>query len=979
MYEIYGYPYGNPDAELLIYQPGNVRGMVFSPKLTREVSKGGSLTFTMPREHPQYEMLQKMSTVVQVRQDGKETWRGRIFSHEADWYNNRAVYCEGALSFFNDSCVTPFNYEGTLKQFLQHLLDVHNAQVGQKMKQFELGIVTAALGNVVVHFGDADKYGVGEDYGKIWNILDKMVLKVFGGYFYCTFNADTGYNVLNYCDQAVEEKRMSAQKIEYGVNLLNLTEKTDTNNLYTRIYPVGNKHTVKKTAWYYKLMWWKDHSHDYDEDHEERWGIMETDTATIKKYLPAGYTYNLTEGYIEHTEAVKKFGVIARIVEFDTDSANDTFAAGVQALQQNHTMVTSYVINAVDLVDAGEATDRLTFACYAHILSAPHSVDAVMLCSKLVEPLDHSEKKEFTFGMTRRTLTDRHVEYLGKTNLLDESSSAAEKYAQNLLDQLFAYKRETNAKLGDISNNLTSAIKRMGDLQDQIDDNITSWFYEGKPTTTNEPASSWATETVKRQHIGDLYYDKKTGLGYRWVIDTETGVYSWTLIRDTGVAKALADAAAAQSTADSKVRCFISTPTPPYDRGDIWMQGDGGDIMRCQTLRYVGEKYNADDWVKASKYTDDTLAKTVEGNLAEATKKIAGLQTQMDGKVETWYYSAEPTTSNAPASSWKDDATRKLHIGDLYYNLSNGRCYHWTQNGSSWRWELVRDADIQEALTAAARAQAAADGKIRCFTATPVPPYDVGDLWVQGTSGDIMRCKTTRASGSYNASDWVKASKYTDDTAANEAKNDAAEAAKTATNFLEFNQTEGLIVRHESLSGKRVQISNDGVKVLNGSSMVNIKSDSISITDGNGSCSINSGAITFHGIRNTKIVDITDGNTQSYGGVWFGWDLSNYASIVLTYESYTDDSWWSHDGATGYVSAVLPVNGETFTIAMPWNTPHFRTVTVHKNGIQFGGGVQRASKYELGIGSSFKLEKPWTAGWIANDSVCVPKAIYGLM
>lgn len=827
MYEIYGYPYGNPDAELLIYQPGNVRGTVFGPKLTREVSKGGSLIFTMPREHPQYEMLQKMSTVVQVRQDGKETWRGRIFSHEADWYNNRAVYCEGALSFFNDSCVTPFNYEGTLKQFLRHLIDVHNAQVAQKMKMFELGTVTAALGDVVVHFGDADKYGVGEDYGKIWDILDKMVLKVFGGYFYCTFNADTGYNVLNYCDQAVEEKRMSAQKIEYGVNLLNLTEKTDTNNLYTRIYPVGNKHTVKKTAWYYKLMWWKDHSHDYDEDHEERWGIMETDTATIKKYLPAGYTYNLTEGYIEHTEAVKKFGVIARIVEFDTDSANDTFAAGVQALQQNHTMVTSYVINAVDLVDAGEATDRLTFACYAHILSVPHSVDAVMLCSKLVEPLDHPEKKEFTFGMTRRTLTDRHVEYLGKTNLLDESSSAAEKYAQNLLDQLFAYKRETNAKLGDISNNLTSAIKRMGDLQDQIDDNITSWFYEGKPTTTNKPASSWTTETVKRQHIGDLYYDKKTGLGYRWVIDTETGVYSWTLIRDTGVAKALADAAAAQSAADSKVRCFVTTPTPPYDRGDIWMQGDGGDIMRCQTDRGSGS-YNAGDWVRASKYTDDTAA-----NAAQNT--------------------------------------------------------------------------------------------------------------------------------------------------ANQAKKDAAEAAKTATNFLEFNQTDGLIVRHESLPGKRVQISNDGVKVLNGSSMVNIKSDSISITDGNGSCSINSGAITFHGIRNTKIVDITDGNTQSYGGVWFGWDLSNYASIVLTYESYTDDSWWSHDGATGYVSTVLPVNGETFTIAMPWNTPHFRTVTVHKNGIQFGGGVQRASKYELGIGSSFKLEKPWTAGWIANDSVCVPKAIYGLM
>lgn len=826
MYEIYGYPYGNPDAELLIYQPGNKNGTVLSPKLTREVSKGGSLTFTMTREHPMYEMLQKMSTVVVVKQDGKETWRGRIFSHEADWYNNRAVYCEGALSFFNDSCVTPFNYEGTLKEFLQHLIDVHNAQVGQKMKMFELGTVTAALGDQVVHFGDADQYGVGEDYGKCWDIIDKLVLKVFGGYAYCTFDAATGYNVLNYCDQAVEEKRVTAQKIEYGVNLLDLTEKTDTNGLYTRIYPVGNKHTVKETRWKYKFKWLPGGLGKYTDEHEERYGIMDTDSATIQQYLPqSGYRYDLEDGYIENTDAVKKFGVIARIVEFDADSANDTFAAGVQALQQNHLMVTSYTIKAVDLVDAGEATERLTFACYAHILSAPHSVDSIMLCSRLTEPLDHPEKKEYSFGMTRRTLTDRHVENLGKTNLLDESNAASEKYAENLLNQLFAYKRDTNAKLGDISSDLTAAVKKMGDLQNQIDDNITSWFYEGVPTASNAPAKDWTTDTAKKQHVGDLYYDKKTGLGYRWVADGSA--YTWTLIRDTGVAKALADAAAAQSAADSKVRCFISTPTPPYDRGDIWMQGDSGDILRCQTDRGSGS-YNAGDWVRASKYTDDTAA-----NAAQNT--------------------------------------------------------------------------------------------------------------------------------------------------ANQAKNDAAEAAKTATNFLEFNQTDGLIVRHESLPGKRVQITNDGVKVLNNSSMVNIKSDSISITDGNGSCTINSGQITFHGIRNTKIADITDADTQSYGGVWFGFDLSNYSSIILTYESYTDDSWWSRDGATGYVSVVLPVNGETFTIVMPWNTPHFRTVRVQKNGIQFGGGVQRKSNYNLGLIKSFDLETPWKAGWKANDRVCVPKSIYGLM
>lgn len=830
MYEIYAYPYGNPDAELLIYQPGNAEALVLSPKLTREVSKGGSLTFTMTREHPQYEMLQKMSTVVAVHQDGKEIWRGRILNHEADWYNNRAVYCEGALSYFNDSCVTPFNYDGTLKQFLQHLIDAHNAQVGQKMKQFELGTITAALGNLVVHFGDADEYGVGEDYGKIWDIIDKMVLKTFGGYAYCSYNSKTGLNVLNYCDQQYEAKRQTAQNIAYGVNLLDLTEKTDTNSLYTRIYPVGNKHTVKKTAWYYKLAWWKDQSHNYDKDHEERWGIMDTDAATVKKYLPAGFSCNLAEGWIQNDAAVTKFGIVTRTVDLDADSSNDLFAAGVQALQQNSLMVTSYTIRAVDLVDAGYSTERLTFACYAHILSAPHSVDAIMLCSKLVEPLDHPEKKEYTFGMTRRTLTDRQVENLGRTNLLDESASAAERYSQNTINQLFAYKKQTDEKISDISGGLTNAVEKMGDLQNQIDDNITSWFYAGVPTASNAPAKNWTTETVKKQHIGDLYYDKDSGIGYRWVLDGSA--YKWQVIRDTGVAKALADAAGAQAAADSKVRCFVRQPAPPYDVGDIWMGGSSGDIKRCQTARQTGN-YNAADWVLGSKYTDDTAANKAQG--------------------------------------------------------------------------------------AADKAQGTAD----------------------------------------------------------QAKKDAAEAAKTATNFITFDETSGMIVGHKNLAGKKVQITNDGVKVMDGNCMVSIRSNGISITDGSGSCSIDSGKITFHGIKNNTELFKNDATT--YAAQTYTVDLSAYSAILVTFRSNKGGTWFAGGGNAGLVSLIVPVNGVEMSMVYPWNTVHRRSITAYSDRIVFGTGYQRTSNYNLGIVNYFDLETPFSDGWKEDNTKCIPYRVYGFM
>lgn len=413
MYEIFAYPYGDPENKLTVYQPGNRQAVVLSPKLTREVSKGGSLTFTMLRTHPCYESMQKMSTAVAVHQDGKEIWRGRVLSHEADWLNRRVIYCEGALSYFNDSCITPFNYEGKLRDFLEYLIKAHNSQISggngyeeqtsyDKMKKFELGRVTAALGDLVVSYGDRNQYGVGEDYGSTWDIISKMVLKTYGGYAYCTYNSTTGMNVLNYCDQAYEADRQTAQNIEYGVNLLDFTEKTDTNDLFTRIWPMGNKHTVEetKTQWKYKFLWFKWGSTTVTTGtHEERYGINGTSQSAVDKYLPKkGYSWNREYGWIQNDEAVKKFGVVSKIREFDTDSSDATFAAAVQDLEKNDLMTMSYEVKAVDLVDAGYDTERLTFASFAHIISKPHSIDVIMLCTKLVEPLDHPEKKEYTLA-----------------------------------------------------------------------------------------------------------------------------------------------------------------------------------------------------------------------------------------------------------------------------------------------------------------------------------------------------------------------------------------------------------------------------------------------------------------------------------------------------------------------------------------------------------------------------------------------------
>lgn len=168
------------------------------------------------------------------------------------------------------------------------------------------------------------------------------------------------------------------------------------------------------------------------------------------------------------------------------------------------------------------------------------------------------------------------------------------------------------------------------------------------------------------------------------------------------------------------------------------------------------------------------------------SEELETVKDQVDGAIETWFYDPVPTLTNAPASSWTTTELKNQHLGDLYYD-GNGKAYRFQMSGSNYVWQVITDTDITKALANAQKAQDTADGKRRVFVTTPTnaSAYDVGDLWVNATYGsysnDLLRCKTAKAAGaSWNISHWEKASKYTDDTKANQAIADAAEALAAA-------------------------------------------------------------------------------------------------------------------------------------------------------------------------------------------------------
>lgn len=181
-----------------------------------------------------------------------------------------------------------------------------------------------------------------------------------------------------------------------------------------------------------------------------------------------------------------------------------------------------------------------------------------------------------------------------------------------------AVKESKNYADGKVSDFAETVTKSVADLQNQIDGQIETFYYDYEPTLKNIPASDWTTEDDKKKHEGDLFYWKSKGYAYRFFKDGDT--WKWQLVQDTDVTKALRTASFAQSTADSKCRVFLTQPTPPYDTGDMWNQGQNGDILTCVVARGEGASYVETDWQKLNKYTDDETANKA---LEEARKSRA--------------------------------------------------------------------------------------------------------------------------------------------------------------------------------------------------------------------------------------------------------------------------------------------------------------------------------------------------------------------
>lgn len=283
------------------------------------------------------------------------------------------------------------------------------------------------------------------------------------------------------------------------------------------------------------------------------------------------------------------------------------------------------------------------------------------------------------------------------------------------------------------------------DLEKQNDKKAETW-YQG-----TDPSVDWKTTADKKGHQGDLWYDTQNQKTYIY------GVNGWEETK-TNPPDDVFD------KIDGKAQIFIVQPIPPYNVGDLWFNNETSDIMTCIKARATGN-FDSTEWEKRNKYTDDSSLSTFLNNTYKTD--IGNIQNQIDGKIETYRQSKDPSLS------WTD-ADKTKHIGDLWYNTSTNETFMYT--GS--KWDAVSGNIPDEVWNTI-------DKKAQIFTDTPKTPYNKGDLWFVGENGiyidaehpneyrnEILTCINPKADGTlFSINDWQKKNSYTDNSALNEFKN----------------------------------------------------------------------------------------------------------------------------------------------------------------------------------------------------------------
>ena len=332
---------------------------LISPKLTLEDNAAGSLTMTVPTSNVGYSLIERMKTDITVYKNGEEIWSGRVLTEDMDFWNNRLLYCEGELAFFNDSTQPQAEYHDiTVRGFLQTLVNIHNAKVSEN-RRFTLGAVTVTDSNNSLY-----RY---TNYEKTMECINEKLIDRLGGHI--RIRNERG---VRYLDYLADYPNTNSQVIEFGKNLMDFTKKWDMAEFATVILPLGNR-------------------------------LEESPIEALEACLTVE-SVNDGSKYVASASAVENYGWIEKVVHWDDVSTPSVLLSKAQRYLseiQFDEMVIE--LKALDMSYLDIQSEEIKLLDEVKVISRPHGMNRYFPVSKLEIPLDKPEDTVFTLGDKIRT------------------------------------------------------------------------------------------------------------------------------------------------------------------------------------------------------------------------------------------------------------------------------------------------------------------------------------------------------------------------------------------------------------------------------------------------------------------------------------------------------------------------------------------------------------------------------------------------
>lgn len=368
---------------------------LINPKVSQEDNKVGSFIFTIYPNHPYYNFIEKMKSIITVYEDGikEPLFRGRVYDEKTGFYNEKQVSCEGELAFLLDSIQRPYSFpaegqSGTPAELFTQYINNHNAQVDEA-RQFKVGNITVT---------DPNDYIVrsNSDYVSTWDELNAKLIDHLGGHLWVRHESDGIY-----IDYLADFNVLSNQTIEFGKNLLDLQKKIKAESFATALIPLGAKL-------------------------KDEQGNETSERLTIK-------AVNNNVDYVYNDEAVAKYGYIFTTNTWDDVTVASNLKSKGQAYIDDMAQFTASIeVSAADLNGAtidGEMADVNSFRIgrYVKVNTKPHSIqNQNFIVSKLSRELLKPENTKLTLGTTYKTLTEKQLSQMEQLN----------QYVQTVSDQI---------------------------------------------------------------------------------------------------------------------------------------------------------------------------------------------------------------------------------------------------------------------------------------------------------------------------------------------------------------------------------------------------------------------------------------------------------------------------------------------------------------------------------------------------------------